>query len=59
MLLHFKLSVGAPGGGSVGEVSALSSGHDPEVLGLSPTSGSLLSGECDSPSASPPVRSLS
>ena len=32
-------------GGSVGEASAFDSGHDPRVLGSSPTSGSLLSRE--------------
>ena len=31
-------------GGSIGEASAFSSGHDPRVLGLSPGSGSLLIG---------------
>ena len=39
-------------GGSVSEVSAFGSGHDPGVLGLSPASGSLLSAESASPSAS-------
>ena len=38
--------------------AAFSSGHDPEVLGSSPTSGSLLSGESASPSAPAPVLSL-
>ena len=32
-------------GASVGWVSAFSSGHGPGVLGLSPLSGSLFSGE--------------
>ena len=32
-------------GGSVGGVSAFSSGYDPRVLGSSPAVGSLLSGE--------------
>ena len=31
-------------GGSFSDASAFSSGHDPRVLGPSPTSGSLLSG---------------
>ena len=39
-------------GGSVSEASAFSSGHDPRVLGSSLTSGSLLSGESASRSAS-------
>ena len=42
---------GAPGG-SVSEVSAFGSGHDPRVLGWSPASGSLLSGEPAFPSPS-------
>ena len=42
-------------GGSVGEASAFSSGHDLGVLGSGPTLGSLLSGELASPSASLPV----
>jgi len=46
-------------GGSVGEASAFSSGHDLRVLGLSPVSGSLLSGESASLSVLPPARSLS
>jgi len=37
--------------GSVGSASAFGSGHDPRVLGSSPTSGSLLRGEPASPSA--------
>ena len=36
--------------GSLGEVSAFGSGRDPRVLGSSPMSGSLLSGEPASPS---------
>ena len=40
----FEGRAGAPGG-SVGEASAFSSGHDPGVLGSSPTWGSLLRGE--------------
>ena len=36
-------------GGSVGLASALGSGHNPGVLGSSPTSGFLLSGEPASP----------
>ena len=40
-------------GGSVDEVSAFSSGHDLGVLGWSPMSGSLTSGESPSPSSSP------
>ena len=40
-------------GGSVGSVSALGSGCDPGVLGLSPMSGSLLSGDSVSPSSLP------
>ena len=39
-------------GGSVGEVSAFSSGHDPRVLGSRPALGSLLSRESASPSPS-------
>ena len=39
-------------GGSVGEASTFGSGHDLRVLS---TSGSLLSGESASPSASPPA----
>ena len=39
-------------GGSVGWASAFSSGCDPGVLGSSPASGSLLSGESVSPSPS-------
>lgn len=31
-------------GGSVGQAAAFGSGHDPGVMGSSPTSGSLLSG---------------
>ena len=48
-------------GGSVGEASASSSGRDPGVLGLSPTSSSQLSGESPSPSpsAAPPAYALS
>ena len=47
--------------GSVGEASALGSGHDLKVLGSSPESGSLLSGEsvCPSPSTPPPTHALS
>ena len=41
-------------GGSEGKVSAFSSGHDLRVLGSSPASGSLLSGESASPSAPDP-----
>ena len=37
-------------GGSVSEASAFRSGNDLRVLGLSPESGSLLSGESASPS---------
>ena len=40
-------------GGLISYVSAFSSGHDPRVLGLSDTLGSLLSGEPASPSPSP------
>ena len=40
-------------GGSVSEASAFGSGHDLRVLGLSPMSGSLLSGE--PASSSPPL----
>ena len=39
-------------GGSVCSVSAFGSAHDPGILGSSPTSGSLLSGQSASPSAS-------
>ena len=39
-------------GGLVGLASAFSSGHDPMVLGSSPASGFLLSGESVSPSPS-------
>ena len=39
--------------GSVGKAPAFSSGHDPRVLELSPTSGSLLSGESACSSAPP------
>ena len=48
-------------GGSVGEVPAFGSGHDLGVLGWSPTSIVLLSGESASPSASaaPPACVLS
>ena len=42
-------------GGSVSEASAFSSGHDLKVLGLSPTSGSLLSRKAASPSLSVPT----
>lgn len=51
-------------GGSAGEASASSSGLDVRILGSSPVSGALLSGESasssHSPSAPPPacVRSL-
>ena len=52
--------------GSVGEASALGLGHDPRVLGWSPTSGSLLSGGgggqgsvSPSLSTSPPAHVLS
>ena len=38
--------------GSVGEAFAFGSGHDLRVLGLSPASGSLLSGESAFPSPS-------
>ena len=41
-------------GGSVSEASAFGSGHDLRVLGWSPVSGSLLSGESASPSPSDP-----
>ena len=37
--------VGGHLGGSVGEVSAFSSGHDLRILGSSPMSGSLISRE--------------
>ena len=40
-------------GGSIGEVSAFLSSHDPGVLGLSPVSSSLLCREPASPSAPP------
>ena len=40
-------------------MSAFSLGHDPGVLGSSPISGSLLSGESASPSPSPPQLVLS
>ena len=40
-------------GGSVGETPAFSSGHDLRVLGWSPPSGSLLSGESAFPSSLP------
>ena len=48
-------------GGSVSCTFAFSSGLDPMVLGSSPTSGSLLSGEpaSPSPSAAPSVCALS
>ena len=48
-------------GGLISYVSAFSSGHDPRVLGLSDTLGSLLSGEpaSPSPSAPPPACVLS
>ena len=48
-------------GGLISYVSAFSSGHDPRVLGLSDTLGSLLSGEpaSPSPSATPPACALS
>ena len=45
-------------GGSDGYASAFCSGHDPEVLGSSPTSGSLLSGVFASLSLSLPLPSL-
>ena len=47
-------------GGSVGEVSAFSSGHDLRVLGWSLMFGSLLREESASPStsATPPVCAL-
>ena len=47
--------------GSIGEASAFGSGHDPRVLGSSPTSGSLLSRESASlsPCAPPPACALS
>ena len=41
-------------GGAVGEASAFDSGHDLGVLGLSPASGSLLSGVTPSPLSAPP-----
>ena len=46
---------------AVGEASIFGSGHDPGVLGSSPASSSLLSGESASPSAccSPYLCSLS
>jgi len=40
-------------GGSVGQAAAPGSGHDPRVLGSSPASGSLLSGEPSGEPASP------
>ena len=50
--LQRLMAVGVPGG-SVSWVSApFGSGCDPEVLGLSPTLGSLLRGEPASPSPS-------
>ena len=47
-------------GGSVGEASALGFGHDPGVLGWSPTLGFLLSREAASlfASATPPACAL-
>ena len=45
---------GAPGGLSQLSI-CLQLGHDPGVLGLSPTSGSLLRGKSASPSVSPPL----
>ena len=46
-------------GGSVDEVSAFGSGHDPEVLGWSPASGSLLNWESVSLSHTPHLCSVS
>jgi len=46
-------------GGSVGQVTAFGSGHDPGVPGSSPTSGSLLSRESASLSDPPPSHALS
>ena len=51
---HIKHTAQGRLGGSVGEVSAFGSGHDPGVVGSSPVSGSLLSGESASPSPSAP-----
>ena len=46
--------VQVPLGGSVGYMTAFSSGHDPRGLGLSLKPGSLLSGESTSPFPSAP-----
>ena len=51
-----KKRLGAPGW--LSQASAFDSGHDPGVLGLSPTWGSLLSKESASLSHSHPVLSL-
>ena len=40
--LKYKIASIGRLGGSVSEASAFGPGHDPRVLGLSPTSGSLL-----------------
>lgn len=45
--------------GSVGKMSAFTSGQDPKVLGRSLTLVSLLSGESASPSPNPPACALS
>ena len=45
--------------GSVSWVAAFSTGHNPRVLGSNPTSGSLLSEEPASPSATPRACGLS
>ena len=48
-------------GNSVSSAAVFSSSHDPKVLRLNPTLGSLLRGESASPSPStpPPARALS
>ena len=50
---------GAHLGDSDGSASAFGSGHNPRVLGLSPTLGSLFSGEPVPPSPSAPACALS
>ena len=44
---YMKMEYSSEGhlGGSIGKVSAFSSGHDPKVLGSSPITSSLLHGE--------------
>ena len=54
LIRHINMSVLGHLGGSVGPASAFGSGHDLRVLRLSPTTGSLLSGEWVSPSPSVP-----